>query len=99
VTYAPNTWNNGFTANITVANTGTAAINGWTLGFSFPGNQRVTSAWGATVTQNGTTVSAQNVGWNTTIPAGGSQTFGFQGTYSGSNTTPVSFTVNGTACR
>ncbi|GAB3434297.1 PQQ-dependent sugar dehydrogenase [Flindersiella endophytica] len=98
VTYTPTTWNDGFTANVTVANTGSAPINGWTLAFGFAGNQRVTNAWNATVAQNGSTVSAQNVGYNATIAAGGSQSFGFQGTYSGTNGTPASFTLNGTSC-
>jgi glucose/arabinose dehydrogenase len=98
VTYTPNTWQNGFTANVTVANTGTTALNGWTLTWSFGGNQQITSAWNATVTQSGTEVTAKNAGHNGTIPASGSQSFGFQGTYSGTNTTPASFTLNGSTC-
>ncbi|WP_327044614.1 PHB depolymerase family esterase [Microbispora sp. NBC_01189] len=97
VSYRPNTWNNGFTADITVTNTG-AAINGWTVTWSWPGNQQVTSAWNATVTQSGTQVTARNVSYNASIPAGGNTSFGFQGTYSGTNTAPARFTLNGTAC-
>jgi hypothetical protein len=98
VSYQPNTWSDGFTANITIANTGGGTVNGWTLGFAFAGNQRITNHWNAEVTQNGTAVTARNVGHNATIPPGGNQSFGFQGTYSGSNATPGSFTLNGTAC-
>jgi Glycosyl hydrolase family 12/Cellulose binding domain len=98
VTYTPSTWQNGFTANVTVANGGSSAINGWTLNWAFGGNQQITSAWNATVTQNGTAVTAKNVGHNGTIPANGSQSFGFQGTYSGTNGTPSAFTLNGTTC-
>src|SRR6185369_8690032 len=50
VTYAPNTWNDGFTANVTVANTGSTAVNGWTLGFTLPSGQAITSSWNATLT-------------------------------------------------
>jgi glucose/arabinose dehydrogenase len=98
VTYAPTTWQNGFTANVTITNTGPAAVNGWTLTWAFSGNQQVTSAWNATVTQNGTAATARNVGHNGTIPSGGNQTFGFQGTYSGTNGNPGAFALNGTAC-
>jgi hypothetical protein len=98
VSYAANTWSNGFTADVTVANTGTAAINGWTLGFSFPGNQQVTSAWNAAVTQSAAAVTARNLSWNGAIAAGSSAAFGFQGSYSGTNATPSGFNLNGTAC-
>jgi cellulase/cellobiase CelA1 len=98
VSYVPNTWQNGFTANVTVTNSSTAAVNGWTLTWSFSGNQQITNAWNATVTQNGTAVTARNVGHNGTISPSGNQTFGFQGTYSGANAPPSGFTLNGSAC-
>jgi cellulase/cellobiase CelA1 len=98
VTYKTNTWNTGFTADLTVANTGSSPINGWTLTWSFPGNQRVTSAWSATVTQSGAAVTARNMSYNASVPPGGSASFGFQGTYSGSNGNPSAFALNGSAC-
>ncbi|GAB3434302.1 GH12 family glycosyl hydrolase domain-containing protein [Flindersiella endophytica] len=98
VGYRPTSWNNGFTADLTLTNTGSSTINGWTAGFSFPGNQQVTNAWGATVTQNGQAVTARNMAYNNTIAPGASQTFGFQGTYSGTNASPTNFTINGTTC-
>ena len=98
MTYAVNQWNTGFTANVAIKNTGTAAVNGWTLKWAFAGNQKVTNAWGATVTQSGTAVTATNATYNGAIPVGGSSTFGFQATYSGSNATPSAFTLNGATC-
>jgi glucose/arabinose dehydrogenase len=98
VTYTPTSWQNGFTTNVTIANTSTSAVNGWTLNWTFAGNQTITSAWNAEVTQNGTGVTARNVGHNPAIPPSGSQSFGFQGTYSGTNAAPGGFTLNGTAC-
>jgi glycosyl hydrolase family 12/cellulose binding protein with CBM2 domain len=98
VTYKTNTWNTGFTADVTVANTGNSAINGWTLTWSFPGNQHVTSAWNATVSQSGSAATARNMSYNGSVPAGGSTSFGFQATYSGSNGNPSAFALNGTAC-
>ncbi len=98
VTYAPNSWGGGFTANVTVANTGTTAWSGWTVAWTWPGDQKVTNAWNAQVTQSGTKVTATNVSYNGAVPAGGSTSFGFQGTWSSSNASPTAFTVNGNAC-
>ncbi|MFJ2115079.1 MULTISPECIES: endo-1,4-beta-xylanase [unclassified Streptomyces] len=99
VTYAVQSqWSSGFTAGVTVRNTGSAPINSWTLKWSWPAGQSVTSAWNATVTQSGTQATAVNASHNAAIPAGGSATFGFNGTWNGSNTAPSAFTLNGTAC-
>ena len=81
-----------------VANTGSGTINGWTLTWTWPGNQQVSNAWNATVTQSGTQVTARNVSYNAAISAGARTNFGFQATYSGTNTAPTQFTLNGSAC-
>src|SRR5262249_33680697 len=67
VRYTPNTWNTGFTADLFITNAGTSTINGWTLTFSFPGNQVITNWWNVTITQNQQAVTAVNVGHNGTI--------------------------------
>jgi hypothetical protein len=98
VAYRANTWSTGFTADVTVTNSGTAPINGWTLTFPFSGNQQVTSAWNATVSQSGSTVTARNAAYNGSVAPGGTASFGFQGSYSGTNANPSAFTLNGTSC-
>ena len=105
VTYSASNWgtgSTGFTANVIIANTGTAAINGWTLAFSFPSSQRLTPpGWSATWAQatGSANVTATNVDWNRTLAAGtGTTTIGFNGTFTGSNPVPTAFTLNGTAC-
>jgi hypothetical protein len=98
VSYTRNEWGGGFTANVTVTNTGTSAINGWTLTWSFPGDQKVTNAWNATVTQSGSSVTATNAGYNATIAPGGNAQFGFQGTWTSNDTSPSSFALNGNQC-
>jgi len=98
VTYAPNSWGGGFTANVTLTNTGTAAWNGWTVTWTWPGDQKVTSAWNAQVSQSSANATAVNLSYNAGVPAGGSTSFGFQGTWSSSNTSPTAFSVNGNAC-
>src|SRR5437879_6131789 len=54
-----NQWAGGFTSAITVTNNG-PAIASWTVTWTFGGNQQVTSAWTAQVTQTGTAVTATN---------------------------------------
>ncbi|MFI5910959.1 cellulose binding domain-containing protein [Dactylosporangium sp. NPDC051541] len=98
VGYTPNDWGSGFTATVTVTNTGTAPITGWTLKWTFAGNQTVSNAWNATVTQSGTALTATNASYNATIPAGGNTQFGFQASYTGTNAVPAQFTLNGAAC-
>ncbi|MDI1465303.1 glycoside hydrolase family 3 N-terminal domain-containing protein [Catellatospora sp. KI3] len=98
VGWVPNNWGTGFTANITITNTGTTTISGWTLAWTFVGNQVLTGGWNTTVTQTGSSVTARDAGWNGTIAPGGNAQFGVQGTYSGSNPNPAAFTVNGSAC-
>jgi O-glycosyl hydrolase len=98
VTYQPNEWPGGFTANVTIANTGSTAMNGWTLTFTFPGDQKITNTWSGTTTQSGENVSITNVGYNAQIPANGSTSLGFQGTWTNSDASPTSFSVNGAAC-
>jgi cellulose 1,4-beta-cellobiosidase len=98
VSYTPNQWSGGFTANLVINNTGSSVINGWTLTFTFPGDQKVTNAWNATVTQSGENVTAVAESYNADIAAGANTSFGFQGTWANSDTSPTSFAVNGVAC-
>ncbi|KAB8139695.1 endo-1,4-beta-xylanase [Chloroflexia bacterium SDU3-3] len=98
VSYVLNQWGTGFTAEVTVKNTSANAINGWSLAWAFSGNQQVTNAWNATISPTSGSVVASNVSYNAGIPAGGSVSFGFQGSYSGTNSVPASFTLNGTTC-
>lgn len=103
VGYTASNWGGGggFTATVTISNTGTTPVNGWTLAFAFPSGQRVTlPGWSATWAQasGSSTVTATNLSWNQSIAPNGSIGIGFNGTYTGTNTAPTAFTVNGTAC-
>jgi endo-1,4-beta-xylanase len=91
-------WAGGFVANVTINNTSTSAINGWTLKFTFPGDQHITNGWNGTASQSGEAVTITNVSYNGAIAAGGNTSLGFQGTWTNSDAAPTSFTVNGTAC-
>ncbi|WP_240506267.1 endo-1,4-beta-xylanase [Thermoactinospora rubra] len=79
-----NSWPGGFQAEVSV--TSTRAITGWTVGWTFPGDQKITQLWNGTHTQTGATVSVKNASWNGRPPA----TFGF--TASGAGATPSGVT-------
>ena len=86
---AENAWDNGFTATVTVTNTGTVATKAWKVTWTWGGNQAVVNTWNATLTSSGTAVTAVNLSYNSAIAAGGNTTFGFQASFSGTNTVPA----------
>jgi glucuronoarabinoxylan endo-1,4-beta-xylanase len=95
-----NSWPGGFGASLTITNTSSTAINGWSLGFSFPNGQTITQLWNGSYTQSGSAVSITNVSYNASIPAGQSLSSapGFNGSWNGTNNAPTAFTLNGQAC-
>ena len=95
-----NDWGSGATVDVKIINNTGAEVNGWTLDWTFPGNQTITNIWSGTYTQSGASVTVTDAGYNANIPAnGGSVNFGFNLNYSGTNAKPTSFTLNGTACQ
>jgi endo-1,4-beta-xylanase len=99
VTYTKNSeWPGGFTAQVAIANTGTTTINGWSLSFTFPGDQKITSNFNGGFSQTGENATLTNASYNGTIAPGASITDGFQGTWTSSDANPTSFSLNGTAC-
>ncbi len=97
VDYSVNDWGGGFTANLTITNLG-AAIDGWTLTYSYAGDQRLTEGWSGDWTQSGKDVTVKNLNWNGALATGASVGLGANFTYSGTNANPSAFSLNGTAC-
>ncbi|MDW3848591.1 PHB depolymerase family esterase [Micromonospora sp. BRA006-A] len=93
-----NAWNNGLTENITISNTGPTAVNGWSLTFTLPGGQTITSGWNASYSPASGQVTARNLSYNGVIPARGSTTIGFQAMHTGNTARPGSFSLNGAPC-
>ncbi len=93
-----NQWAGGFTNSTTITNTGTTPINGWTVKFTFPGTQGISQIWNASASLQGEQATIQNLSYNGSIPVGASTSFGFNGSWSGSNPSPTAFTLNGTTC-
>ena len=98
VRYTTNDWPGGFTASVRITNTSGASLSSWSLGFTFPGDQRVTNGWSGTYGQAGQAVTVTHAPWNGTIPAGASTEIGFNGSFTGANPRPAGFTLNGTPC-
>ncbi|MEV6880443.1 cellulose binding domain-containing protein [Streptomyces sp. NPDC051135] len=99
VTYTvTNQWSGGFQADVRLTNTGTSAWHGWSLGWSFPGDQRVNQMWNAEHTRSGPAVTARNVAWNAEVAPGASVGFGFTGSWSGTNGKPSGFRLGEHGC-
>jgi cellulase/cellobiase CelA1 len=98
VTDTVNAWNTGLTSAITIANTGSTPISGWSLAFTLPAGQTITSGWNATYAPSAGAVTATNAGYNGSIAPGASVGIGFQATHTGNTGRPAAFTLNGAAC-
>jgi mannan endo-1,4-beta-mannosidase len=72
-----------------VRNSGTSAINGWTVGFTFANGQQITQRWRGTVGQSGSAVTATNLSWNGNLGPSASTTFGFLANWNGTNAVPT----------
>ncbi|WP_328873292.1 endo-1,4-beta-xylanase [Streptomyces sp. NBC_00287] len=81
-------WNGGFTGQVRIDCSG-ASLASWKANWTFGAGQQLTQAWNANCTQSGSAVNCSNASYNGTVPDGGSVTFGFNASWSGSNPVPV----------
>jgi chitinase len=88
-------WSSGFDARCTITNGTTAAITSWNLQFDLASGTSISSFWDAAHTVSGSRHTFSNLGWNGTVGAGGSVSFGFVGAGSG---WIAGCTVNGGGC-
>lgn len=96
-----NQWESGFQVDVLITNTSNSTIDGYTLTWTFAGNEAFGSGWNANFSSSGSSVSASNPAghWNGTLSAnGGTSAFGFQGTHAGDVQIPDNFALNGVAC-
>ncbi|MFF5109110.1 cellulose binding domain-containing protein, partial [Streptosporangium sp. NPDC000509] len=82
-------WQGAFQGDVTVKNTGTSAISGWTVTWKFPNGQTISQLWSGTHTQTGADVSVKNAAWNGGLAPNASTSFGFTATQSGTNGVPT----------
>ena len=88
-----NSWGAGATASIEITNTGSTALNGWSVSWNYV-NNRVTSSWNATVS-GANPYSATNLSWNGGVQPGQTVSFGVQVNTNGAVETPI---VTGAIC-
>jgi hypothetical protein len=70
-------WPGGIQTEITVTNTGQAAITGWTTSWTFENGETITQLWNGQDTASGAQHTVRNVDYNGGIGPGASTTFGF----------------------
>ncbi|MEU7656166.1 cellulose binding domain-containing protein [Micromonospora taraxaci] len=90
-------WSDGFVAHLTVKNTGTTAVDGWTMTWRFWASQQVHGIWGAKVIDrpNNSYLRVGNTGRNAVIPPGGSVSLGL---VASGTQLPQEVTLNGGLC-
>ena len=81
-------WPGGFQGEVKVT-AGASPISSWAVTWAFANGQAVSQAWGATVTSSGPAVTARNASYNGTVGAGATTTFGFIGSWNGTNSAPT----------
>ncbi|MFJ8578437.1 cellulose binding domain-containing protein [Micromonospora sp. NPDC093277] len=84
-----NSWEGGFQAEVTVRNNMGSAINGWSVSWNFANGQQLSQLWSGTYTQNGSLVVVRDAGYNGPLGVGGTTTFGFLASWSGTNSVPA----------
>jgi chitinase len=94
-TFSTNSWGTGQTATYSIKNGTSSAITSWTVQFDLPAGTSLGAYWDALMTQSGNHVVAKNRNYNGDVAAGGSTSFGFNTTGSG---TPSNCTINGAPC-
>jgi Glycosyl hydrolase family 12/Cellulose binding domain len=84
-----------FQGQVVLTDTGTSPFNGWSLAWTFPGNEEINDLWNGTYTQSGESVSVTNASYNGSVDPGDSVTVGFGGTYTSSDASPTSVNCTG----
>jgi hypothetical protein len=82
-----NAWSGGFQAEVTIRNTGTQTLNGWTATWTLPAGTAITQVWNGRSTGSGSNASVRNETYNGTVAPGASTSFGF--TASGNSAAPA----------
>ena len=89
-------WPGGYLGTVTVLN-GAEEARPWTVTFEVASGVTVHSGWNATVTVDGTTVTAEQPSWNTSLEAGEEISIGYVAA-GPSDPGPNSVRMNGVLC-
>ncbi|GLI02869.1 cellulose binding domain-containing protein [Phytohabitans aurantiacus] len=72
-----NSWGGGFQAEVSVRNSGTSTLNGWTVRMTLASGQSITNLWNGVNTGTSGPVSVRNAPYNGSLAANASTTFGY----------------------
>jgi chitodextrinase len=82
-----NAWSGAFQGGVTVTNTSSATINGWTATLTTAVPITITQMWGGTFTQSGNTVTIKPLSYTATVASNATVSVGFIANVSGSTGT------------
>ncbi|WP_158843928.1 endo-1,4-beta-xylanase [Saccharothrix deserti] len=85
-------WNGGFQGEVTVRNNSSSTISGWTVKWTLVAGQSLGNVWNGVATTSGRDVSVRNASYNGSLGGNGSTSFGFVGSWTGSNPVPANVT-------
>jgi chitodextrinase len=87
-------WPNGYVLQVTVTNSGSSTMSGWSVPFTLPSGHQVTGSWGAGVSPNSGNVTATNLGYNGSLAPNQSVSWGFQASRPSGSQLPALATCN-----
>jgi len=76
-------WSGGLQASVAVANSGSSPLNGWTVHLTLASGQTINSLWDGVNTGTSGAVTVKNAAYNGTVAGGGSTSFGYTVTGTG----------------
>ena len=91
-------WGTGFTGGYTITNPMSVPLTTWSVSFTLPATEKVTSLWDANLTSSGNRYTASNLSWNAPLAPGSTTTFAFNASNSGTYQNPSACTLNGDPC-
>ena len=93
------TWGAGFEGGYTVTNKSTHTVTSWTITFTLPATEAVTSSWNGTVTHTGTQYTITSPTWEAPLAPGDSApVVGMDFSYTGSVVPPSACLINNGPC-
>ncbi|MBK3579744.1 cellulose binding domain-containing protein [Streptomyces sp. MBT65] len=93
------TWGAGFEGGYTVTNKSTHTVTSWTITFTLPATEAVTSSWNGTVTHSGTQYTITSPTWEAPLAPGDSApVVGMDFSYTGSVVLPSACLINNGPC-
>jgi hypothetical protein len=93
-------WGSGFEGDYSITNDSNATVNSWTLTFTLPADETVTSAWNGTLTASGTQYTIASPSWAAPLAPGASAAaVGFDVNTTGAATAPTGCLINNEPCQ